>query len=155
MERLDRLTRPEGVAGGGHHGVGALAVCLDHPVAGIVDDVGVVADPADHRIGAPAAFEDVVAGIPGDRVGEGRPFHVLDPDDHIGQPEGEGLRRRVVGAQPGHEAEERAVGHRIDRAAVLGHQADEGFDVVRGGVAAVVLPPQQQQETVTPAPEAP
>ena len=52
------------------HGVGAFACSLGHDVAGVVDDVGVVARAADHRVGAAAAVERVVAGVAGERVGE-------------------------------------------------------------------------------------
>ena len=52
------------------HRVGALVGALGHHVAGVVDDVGVVAGAADHGVGAGAAVERVVAGVAGDGVGE-------------------------------------------------------------------------------------
>ena len=55
------------------HRVGALAGALDHHVAGIVDDIGVVAGAAAHGVGAGAAVERVVAGVAGDHVGEALP----------------------------------------------------------------------------------
>ena len=44
---------------------------LDHEVAGIVDEVEVVAGAARHRVGAGAAVEQVVAAVAGERVGVG------------------------------------------------------------------------------------
>ncbi len=56
-------------------------ICLDrvrtffsilyHRVAGVVDDVGVVARTACHRVGARRPIDDVVAAVAGDRVIEG------------------------------------------------------------------------------------
>ena len=46
-----------------------LAGVLGDHVAGIVDDVGVVAGAADQRVGAGAAVERVVAGAAGQDVG--------------------------------------------------------------------------------------
>ena len=54
------------------HRVGAFAERLGHHVAGVVDDVGVVAGAAAHRVGAGAAVERVVAAVAGDDVGVGR-----------------------------------------------------------------------------------
>src|ERR1700741_1090686 len=48
--------------------IGAAALQLDDLVAGIVDDVGVVADAADQRVGAGAAIERVVAAVADQRV---------------------------------------------------------------------------------------
>jgi hypothetical protein len=52
------------------HRVGARVEHLRHHVADVVDDIGVVAEAADHGVGAGAAVEDVVAAVAGDRVGE-------------------------------------------------------------------------------------
>src|SRR5262245_63989808 len=41
----------------------ALASALEHGVAGIVDEIGVVADPAQHGVSATAAIEQIAAGI--------------------------------------------------------------------------------------------
>ena len=49
--------------------VPALSASVDH-VAGVVDDIGVVAGAADHGVGAGAAVERVVAAVAGDDVGE-------------------------------------------------------------------------------------
>ena len=51
-------------------GVGAAAGELGRHVAGVVDDVGVVAVAAGHRVGAGAAVEPVVGGVAGEDVGE-------------------------------------------------------------------------------------
>ena len=51
------------------HGVGALADEFRRHVAGIVDDVGVVAGAAHHGVGAGAAIEGVVAAVAGEDVG--------------------------------------------------------------------------------------
>ena len=45
-------------------------VALGHHVAGIVDDIGVVAEAAVHRVGAAAAVEAVGARIADEDVGE-------------------------------------------------------------------------------------
>ena len=50
--------------------VGALAGIFDHRVAGIVDDVGVVAAAALHGVGAALAFDVVRGDIAGQDVGE-------------------------------------------------------------------------------------
>ncbi len=60
--------RPQGVVDRGKHRIGAFAGILEHEVAGIVDEVGIVAEAADHRIGAGAAIEQVVAAVPEQRV---------------------------------------------------------------------------------------
>ena len=49
---------------------GAAVGDLVDDVAGIVDDVGVVAGAADQRVGAGAAVEDVGGGVAGDDVGQ-------------------------------------------------------------------------------------
>jgi hypothetical protein len=53
------------------HRVGARIERFRHHVADVVDDVGVVADAADHRVGTHAAAEGIVAGAAGERVGAG------------------------------------------------------------------------------------
>jgi hypothetical protein len=53
---------------GGQDHVGAFARVLDHLIEAIVDEVGVVADPAIHGVGAAGAVEQVVAGIAEERV---------------------------------------------------------------------------------------
>ena len=60
-EKLTALVDPVGAAGGAG---------LDHLVAGIVDDIGVVADAAAHGVGADAAVEDIGAVIAGKDVGK-------------------------------------------------------------------------------------
>jgi hypothetical protein len=57
--------------GGGEHRVVALVCILDDHVAGVVDEVGVVAGAASHGVGAAAAVEQVRPGIAVERVGEG------------------------------------------------------------------------------------
>ena len=52
------------------HRVVALAGVLDDGVAGIVDEVDVVAGAADHEVGAGAAVENIVAGVAEDRVAQ-------------------------------------------------------------------------------------
>ncbi len=44
---------------------------LDHDIADVVDDVGVVASAADHDVGAGTAVEDVVTRVAGDAVVQG------------------------------------------------------------------------------------
>ena len=63
------------------HRVGAFVGVLRHHVADIVDDVGVVAEAADHRVGADAAVEPVVAAVAGERVGAAAADDVLDAGD--------------------------------------------------------------------------
>lgn len=43
---------------------------LDHDIVRLVDDVGVVAQPACHRVGAGAAVQDVLAGVADERIGK-------------------------------------------------------------------------------------
>jgi hypothetical protein len=50
------------------HGVGAFGAVLGDHVAGVVDDVGVVAGAADHGVGACAAVQRVGRGVAGERV---------------------------------------------------------------------------------------
>ena len=52
-------------------GVGAGARRLGHEVAGIVDDVGIVAEAAVHGVGAGAAVEDVGGDVADEVVGRG------------------------------------------------------------------------------------
>src|SRR5207237_202104 len=52
-------------------GVRTGAGCLGGDVADGVDDVGVVAETADHRVEAGQAVQDVVAAVAGERVGQG------------------------------------------------------------------------------------
>jgi hypothetical protein len=47
-----------------------LAGVLGRRVAGIVDEIDVVAGAAEHGVGAGAAVEQIVAAVAGDRVGE-------------------------------------------------------------------------------------
>ena len=54
----------------GENTVVALAGVLVDGVAGIVDEIGVVAGAAAHEVGAGAAVDEVVAGIAEDRVRE-------------------------------------------------------------------------------------
>ena len=51
-------------------GAGADAGGFRHHIAGVVDDVGVVAGAADHSVGAAGAVERVGASVAGDGVGE-------------------------------------------------------------------------------------
>ena len=51
------------------HRIEAFARVLDHLIAGIVDEVHVVAGAAEHGVGTRAAVEDVVAGVAVDQVG--------------------------------------------------------------------------------------
>ena len=62
--------------------VHALAGLLDHHVAGIVDNIAVVASAADHRIGAGAAIQQIVATVAGQNVVEriSRAGQVVRPD---------------------------------------------------------------------------
>ena len=50
--------------------VGTLVGILDHGVAGVVDEVRVVARAAAHDVGAGATVDEIVAGIAGQRVGQ-------------------------------------------------------------------------------------
>ena len=54
----------ERVGDGALDRVGAFAGALGDHVAGVVDDVGVVAGAAAHRVGAGAAVEHVAAALP-------------------------------------------------------------------------------------------
>jgi hypothetical protein len=56
--------------GGGEHHIVAFVGVLDDHVAGVVDEVGVVAGAAGHDIGAAAAVEQVRPGIAVEQVGE-------------------------------------------------------------------------------------
>ena len=49
-------------------GIVALALELGDHVAGLGHDIGVIADPADHAVGAAPAVERVVGGAAGQRV---------------------------------------------------------------------------------------
>ena len=60
--------RRQPVVDGGEDRVVALAGILDHLIAGIVDEIGVVAGAAAHGVGAGAAVEEVVAAVAEDRV---------------------------------------------------------------------------------------
>ena len=62
--------RRQSVVDGGEDRVAALPGILVHHVAGIVDEVGVIAGTAAHGVGAGAAVDEVVAGIAEDRVGQ-------------------------------------------------------------------------------------
>ena len=59
---------PERVGDRRLHRVGAFADGFRHHIAGVVDDVGVVAGAADHGVGARAAVERVVADAAGEHV---------------------------------------------------------------------------------------
>ena len=61
--------------------------CLDHHVADIVDDIGIVAGAALHRVGALAAVEDVGAALPVRMLASMLPVAV----DRAGPGEGEVL----------------------------------------------------------------
>ena len=67
-QELDLRTRRERVVDAGDDRVGALAHGLVHHVAGIVDEVGVVAGAAGHGVGTGAAVQRVVAGAADQRV---------------------------------------------------------------------------------------
>src|SRR5262249_12538819 len=58
----------QGEVGGGEHRIGALVEVLGDHVAGIVDEVAVVAGAAGHDVGTGSAVEEVVAGVPVQRV---------------------------------------------------------------------------------------
>ena len=68
LQRLDVGAGRHGPAHAGAHHVDALAAGFGHRVAGIVDDVGVVAEAADHGVGAGAAVQVVVAVVAAQRV---------------------------------------------------------------------------------------
>ena len=53
---------------GREHDVVALAGVLGCQVTAIVDEIGVVAGAAVHRVGSGVAVEDIVAGVAGDHV---------------------------------------------------------------------------------------
>ena len=104
------------------HQVGAFAGIFGHHVAGVVDQIGVVAGTALHGVGARAAVEDVVAAAADERVGAGcadeglgaaQPLQGGDPRRHA--------RPAVGRGQIGGGREERA---QIDRAADLVHVDD-------------------------------
>jgi hypothetical protein len=58
----------EGVVDRGIDRVDALVGILDHCVAAMVDEIGIIADPAIHCVGAGAAVERVVAAEAVERV---------------------------------------------------------------------------------------
>ena len=62
--------RRQSEMGAREHRVRSLAGVLDHRIAGIVDEVDIVAGAAEHRIGAGAAVEQVAPGIAIDRVAQ-------------------------------------------------------------------------------------
>ena len=66
---IDVRRQPE--VGRREHRIDAFAGVLDHGIAGIVDEVRVVAGAAEHRVGAGVAVEKIVAGVAGERVGVG------------------------------------------------------------------------------------
>ena len=107
----------------GLHRVGALARVLDHLVAGVVDEVGVVAEPARHGVGAEAAVEPVVAGAAVEQIVAAEPVEDVgaalaeDLVLPVGADEGVG----TVGAEDqvaDHLGGRR--GHRLHRALVVG-----------------------------------
>jgi len=55
--------RRQSLLDGGKHRIGTFAEALDHHVAGIVDDIDVVAKTARHPVGAGATVEQIVARI--------------------------------------------------------------------------------------------
>src|SRR5690606_33821318 len=61
----------------------AFAGILGHHVAGIVDDIGVVASAASHAVGAAATVDHIVPGIAGQRIGVVAVDQVLDADEHV------------------------------------------------------------------------
>ncbi|CAF0856079.1 unnamed protein product [Rotaria sp. Silwood1] len=76
------------------HEVRALAHRFGHRVAGVVDEVGVVARAAGHLVGTGAAVDEVGAGVAGDRVVQlvaGRAEHV------VGDVAGEAVVQLVAG----------------------------------------------------------
>ena len=58
----------QGVIEGTDHRIGAFASSLDHAVAGIIQDVGVVAAAARHHVSTGATVEGVAAAVAGDEV---------------------------------------------------------------------------------------
>ena len=62
--------RRQPIIDGGENSIVTLAGVLDHRIAGVVDKIGIIAEPAAHGIGAGAAVEEIVAGIAEERVGQ-------------------------------------------------------------------------------------
>ena len=91
-----------------HHRVDARARSLDHHVAGVVDDIGVVPALALHGVGADQTVEDVVAGIADQDVAgavaggvEARRAGERQVLDLVGQSEGNAGDHRVDAAEAG------------------------------------------------------
>jgi hypothetical protein len=57
LQHQGLYVRGQPVVDGGEHRVVALASVLDHRIAGIVDEIGVVPDPAGHGVGGGATVE--------------------------------------------------------------------------------------------------
>ncbi len=79
MQNLDLGIEPDVEVHAGQHGVETLAfvfrravdvTVFEQGVAGIIDDVGVIAAPAVHPVGAGAAVDDVVSFVAVDDVVE-------------------------------------------------------------------------------------
>jgi hypothetical protein len=62
--------RRQDEVGRGEDGIVACAHVLDHLLEAVVDEVGVVAESADHGVGASAAIDQVVAAVAEDRICE-------------------------------------------------------------------------------------
>jgi hypothetical protein len=60
----------ETVAHGALHAVGALVHLLDHAVAGVVHEIGIVAGAADQRIDTETAVQDIVRPSASQNVGQ-------------------------------------------------------------------------------------
>jgi hypothetical protein len=93
--------------GGGEHRVGALAGVFGDGVAGIVDDIDVVADQSHEDVGAAAAVDEIVAGVAVDDVRQAVSvaLQVGDPEqvqvfDVVGQAEMR-ERQHAIHALPG------------------------------------------------------
>ena len=128
------------------HLVGAAAHGLDDHVAGVVEGVDVVAQPAHHRIGAAAAVQGVVAVATVQRVGIGAAFEQVGPAQAAEQIApgiaGQAVGHRVAAAGQVGAAQQQQVLHLVCK----GH-VDHGLHLVGAaagalnhGVAGVVHP---------------
>ena len=129
----------------GRRGVGRATAHLRHHVADIVDDIGVVAEAADHRVGAGAAVQVIVAGIAGQRVVAGKAIQVIveaaSGQRIVARGAGQGQRRsRLQAARCEIVRRQLQVAGQLD--AEVGHLVAIGVafqdgDVVRGIVCRV------------------
>ena len=108
------------------HHVAALAGVFHHPVAGVVDEVNVVAGAAGHHIGIAAAVDDIGRAVARDRIGQGVAGAV---------------ERRCAGKHEvldvGHPSQREA--HRaLHRVSALVGQLDDGIGVAVDHVGVVV-----------------